>query len=228
MIDIKNINCLEGLKDMEDNSVDLIITDPPYEFVTKKPRGGGFMSTTNIKHIKELNKSFGMTYEPIIFLNEYKRVLKKFNLYIFTNKNLLFEYLKFANDNGYIFDILLWLKPNPVPTFNGHYLPDKEYIIYIKEKGATFNSKLGYKNYFTYYSKPIGKREFNHPTVKDVDFIKKCIMVSSNEGDVVMDGYMGSGTTALACKQTNRDCIGFEINKEYCDICNERLSQKTL
>jgi len=227
-IKIYNKDCINGMKDLPDNYVDLVVTDPPYEFIIKNPNGGGFMKKENKKHIQELNKSFGMEYNPDIFLNECKRIMKKFNMYIFTNKNLLHTYIKFAIDNNYKYDILIWLKSNPVPTFNGHYLPDKEYIVFIKESGATFNSKLGYKNYFTYFNKPIGKREFEHPTVKDLNFIKRCIKISSNENDIVLDGYLGSGTTAVACRDLKRNCIGYEINNDYINIINERLKQKPI
>jgi len=157
-----------------------------------------------------------------------KRILKYMNLYVFTNKNLLFDYLNFIKQNNYYFDILLWLKNNPVPINNNHYLIDKEYIIYIKERGAVFNSKLNYNNYFTYVINSIGTKKFNHPTVKPIKIIKKLIKISSNEKDIVFDPFMGSGTTAVACKQLNRQYIGCEINKDYVEIANQRLRQKNL
>jgi len=69
---------------------------------------------------------------------------------------------------------------------------------------------------------------YNHPTIKPLELIKTIIKASSNKEDVVLDPFMGSGTTAVACKQLNRYFIGFEISKEYCDIANKRLKQQNL
>lgn len=227
---IYNMDCLEGMKQMADNSVDLVVTDPPYKFLSKSSvSGGGFFNDKNKQNLIKIKNKFGLFFNPKIYLSELKRIMKNFNLYIFTNKNLIYDYIKFAKYNKYVFDILLWIKPNPVPINKGHYLIDKEYIIYIRSKGATFNSNLGYNNYFTYFSYPIGvKQKWEHPTIKPIELIKKIIKISSNENDIVLDPFMGSGTTAVACKQLNRKFIGFETSKEYCDIANKRLSQDVL
>src|SRR6056297_323501 len=112
---IYNEDCFERLKKIDDNSIDLVVSDPPYEFISKSPKGGGFMKKNNKKHLISIEKSFGLSFSPIVFLNEMKRILKYMNLYVFTNKNLLFDYLNFIKQNNYYFDILLWLKNNPVP-----------------------------------------------------------------------------------------------------------------
>ena len=73
-----------------------------------------------------------------------------------------------------------------------------------------------------------GKERQNHPTQKPLDIIKRFVRVSSNEGNLVLDPFIGSGTTAVACKQLNRNFIGYEFNKGYCDIANDRLQQTNL
>jgi len=225
---IYNMDCYEGMKLLADKSIDLIITDPPYEFISKNPNGAGFMKKEKKEHIHKVNTSIGMSFNPIQFLESTKRILKHMNMYVFCNKKLLLPYLQFIEDNNYSFDILLWAKPNPVPIFNGHYLIDKEYLIYIREKGAVFNSDTGYENYFTIFNHSIGSKKFDHPTVKPIKFIKKVMRISSNENDIILDPFMGSGTTAVACKELNRQYIGFEIQKQYCEIANKRLQQQTL
>lgn len=229
-IDIYNDDSFNVMNGMPDNSIDLIVTDPPYDFISKSPIGGGFMTNENKKHLVNIDKTFGMSFNPDKFLINAKRVMKRFNLYVFTNKNLLCKYIDFAESNDYSWDILVWLKPNPVPIFNNHYLIDKEYIVYIRETGATFNTNLGYNNYFTYYKHPIGggSKDTNHPTKKPIGLIKRFIMVSSNEGDLILDPFAGSGTTLIACNDLNRRCIGIEINSKYCDIAIKRLSQLTM
>lgn len=72
------------------------------------------------------------------------------------------------------------------------------------------------------------KKRLGHPTQKPIKLFKRIVLVSSNEGDIVFDPFMGSGTTAVACKQLNRKFLGFEIDPEYVKIANQRLEQQTL
>jgi len=90
---IHHDTCENFMSTMEDNSVDLVVTDPPYEFVVNNPNGAGFMKDRD--YIKTINNTFGMTYNPDQYLNECKRILKKFNGYFWTNKNLLKNYIEF-------------------------------------------------------------------------------------------------------------------------------------
>ena len=217
------IDCMEGMKELPNACVDLVVTDPPYEYVSKNPRGGGFMSKENKRHFEKIDSNFGMSFDPSVLLPEFVRICKKFNCYIFTNKNLLRFYLEFAERNKYPFDILLWRKSNPVPTFRGHYLLDKEYVIFIRQKGAIFNSTLGYKTYFTIYDGIVTRNDSEHPTQKPLSFVNKMIEVSSRRGDIIFDPFLGSGTTALAAENLGRQWIGFELNPEYCKIANTRI-----
>ena len=222
---IYNVDCLDFMRCGQlDNSVDLVLTDPPYEFINKNPIGGWFMDKEIKKHIKDVEKSFWLSFNPIELLELCKRVCKKFNWYFFTNKNLLKAYIQRADENKYKRDILLRLKPNPVPINNWHYLIDKEYIVYIHETWATFNSKEWYQNYFTYQSYSIWKKEYDHPTVKPKELLLNKIKISSNEWDLIFDPYMWSWTTAVACKELNRNFIWCEINPKYVEIANNRLN----
>lgn len=219
-------DCIEILRGGEilDTSIDLLCIDPPYEFINKNP-WWWFMHKENKRYLHNIKQSFWLSYNPSEFLELIGRKMKKFNAYIRTNKTLVPKYLEFAEQHWYKRDILLWLKPNPVPINNWHYLIDKEYCIYIKESWATFNSDLWYKNYFTYETHPIWTRKYNHPTVKPLEFIERIIKISSNEWDTVLDCYLWSWTTAVACKNTNRNFIGIEINPEYVQIANDRLRE---
>lgn len=131
----------------------------------------------------------------------------------------------FVIDKKCNFDIIIWHKNNAVPLFNGKYLTDKEYCLYFRK-----NSYCCPKNYEyakTVYEIPINikdKKDYNHPTIKPIEIIKKLILNSSHEGDLIFDPFLGSGTTAVACKQLNRQYIGFEIDKQYYDIANNRLN----
>ena len=226
-ITLINDDCMKILPTIKVNSINLAIVDPPYEFINKSPNGGGFMINSNKKHFQKINSSFGMSFNPEKLLEELQHTLKIFNCYIWTNKNLLKNYIEFAEKNNYKWDILLWLKPNPVPCQNGHYLHDKEYCLYIKESGACFNAKLGYEKYrsFNYY--PIGKKETNHPTEKPLSLIRNMIEISTNKDDLVLDPMCGSGTVAVACKELGRNNISIEILPEYFKIAEKRIAQAT-
>lgn len=226
--EIYNANCLELIKDIDDKSIDLIVTDPPYEFISKNPLGGGIYDKKIKYHLDNINKNFGMTFNPTEFLEMTKRIMKIFNLYVFTNKNLLTNYIDFAEQNKYKWDLLIWTKPNPIPAFFGHYMIDKEYCVYMKEPGAPFNSTLDYKKYFSHFNYPIRTKVTKHPTEKPLEFIKKMIEISSVEGSLILDPYLGSGTTLAAARELNRNYIGIEINQEYIEIANNRLSQGNL
>lgn len=206
------------------------MTDPPFKYDSEGfMRGKGMMSRRKYTH--EIINEFGTSFNPHPFLSLLPRIMKKFNLFTFCNKTLIADYLNFAIKNDYLYDVLVWQKPCPIPTKNRHYLSDIEYCIYIKESGATFNNNLP----FNYYRKvqcfdaPNNhKRRIDHPTPKPYELIKRLIAVGSNEGDIVLDPFMGSGTTAIAAKLLRRRFIGFEINEKFVKVAQQRLNQKLI
>ena len=208
-----------------DKSIDLVLTDPPYQFASKDDRWSWIMKKWNKLYIKEINNSFWLEYNPTEMLELIKSKMKRFNAYIRTNRHLLDEYIRFAKNNKYKWEILLWLKTNPTPLNNWHYLQDKEYCVYIHEWWTTFNSDTWFNNYFTYYISTKWGWKYKHPTVKPLEFIERMIKISSNEWDTVLDCYLWSWTTAVACKNTNRNFIGIEINPEYVEIAKNRLEE---
>ncbi|HAL44815.1 MAG: hypothetical protein A2Y12_01250 [Planctomycetes bacterium GWF2_42_9] len=218
-------DAIETMQTIPDKSIDLVVTDPPYDFISKSPVGGGFMLKNNKKHLETINKSFGMSYNPEALLSQLQRVCKKFNAYIFTNKTLLAKYIEFAKVNKYKWEIIVWSKPNPVPINNGHYLIDKEYAVFIKESGAKFNSKCGFEKYFTVFRYSIGVKQTQHPAEKPMKLIRNFIEVSSDKDDLILDCYLGSGTTAIASVQLDRRYIGIDNNNHWCAIATNRVSE---
>ena len=222
-IDIRNEDCLKGLKNIPDNSIDLVITDPPYKINSGK-RGGAFGGDKRSYHAQVRILSDGITNE---ILDELVRVMKKINIYIWCNKNQIRQYVDYFEDLGCTTDLLTWHKTNPVPTCNNKYLSDTEYLLYFRKDGVpmygTYQTKKKY--YFTPTNKK-DKQLYGHPTVKPLDIISNLIINSSQEGDIVLDPYFGSGTTAVACLNTDRNFIGFEIEKKYFDIAKDRIESK--
>lgn len=219
------MDCLEGLKRLPDSCIDLIVTDPPY--VLKCTRAGGHSQIAkNIQPINNLlaknNLVSGMN--PLV-LPEMVRVMKRINCYIWCNKTQIPGYLDFfVKEMGCSFDIIIWWKKNPPPTFYNKYLSDKEYCLYFRKGG--YCQPASYENAKTVYHQPINvkdKKDYPHPTIKPVGIIKSLIENSTRPGDLVLDLFLGSGTTAVACMELGRKYLGYEINQGYFEIAEKRI-----
>lgn len=223
-MELINGDCMEILKDIPDKSVDLIITDPPYKF---ENQGGGFYAkneSTHRQYLDSLKKIKCCEFEPKIFLSKVKPKLKKFYGYFFCNKTLVDEYIKFAKENKYQYDILVMAKSNPIPAYNNHHLSDLEYIVMIREKGTYFSKHKNINDYRKFYITSCKKGL--HPAQKPIELIERYIKVSSNENDTILDCFMGSGTTGVACKNLSRNFIGIEIDEKYFNIAKERIESE--
>lgn len=209
----------ELIKQLEDNSVDLCIIDPPYEIVAGG--GGGAFGVENRSYHKDVSEklNYGITNNILV---ELERVMKKTNIYIFCNKNQIRQYLNFYADKN--IDLLVWHKTNPIPTLNNKYLSDLEYIIFVRDKNTPmFNTYETSSKLFQTTTNKEDKDLYDHPTIKPIEIIKNLIINSSQEDDVVLDTFLGSGTTAVASKELGRRYIGFEIDETYFNIAKDRL-----
>ncbi len=235
---IKCGDCLELMKKLPDKSVDLVVTDPPYLVETS---GAGFFGKKSdeycmnykgrkaytyggeryvMKEISDMNNGFS---EEI--LDELCRVMKKINIYIWCSQKQLLSLITYFTNKKCNWNLLTWHKTNPIPACGNKYLNDTEYCLFFREKGVKV---LGdFKTKFTYYITPLNQKDkklYKHPTIKPVDIIKNLIINSSQEGDVVLDPFVGSGTTCVAALNLDRHYIGFELNEEYFNIALERIT----
>ena len=218
---IYNCDCLEGLKKLPDKCVDLVVTDPPYEI--DMGGGGCFGWKTN---------SFRRKYEPFSYgfdfdiLKERKRVLKKMNFYVWCNTKQVRKYLDYFEDNGCLTQILVWCKKNCYPACANTYIPEVEYCIFAHEPGTGPNGSAATKHrYWVSNTNVSDKKIYGHPTIKPLHIIKNLIINSTNEGDVVLDPFIGSGTTAVAAKMLKRKYIGYEINQTYYETALKRINE---
>ena len=228
-------DCLENIKDIPDGTVDLIITDPPYNIGQENKRTKvGNVIMTNKEAWGEWDNFEKKEFELFFtnYLKECFRILKWGGaMYCFSAREDSGFYIHKAVDIGFTYlNSLAIIKNNPLPHFaKTNFRSAFELCFYVckGDKPKTFNfiSQQECINTFHYL---IGIKDTKHPTEKPLDFFKRLIKISSNEQDLVFDGFMGSGTTAVASKQLNRNFIGFEINKKYIDMANKRLSQNTL
>lgn len=229
MIDLKCGDCLELLKNIPNGCIDLIVTDPPYEIVTIG--GGG-----TVNDVKKLNKSLKdletadiiKGYDIEAYNKEFCRVMKEINIYLWCNKKQIPSYFDFyVNRLKCKFDIICWHKTNALPTYSNKYLSDTEYCLYFRKgKGKCF--PVSYESAKTYYVEPMNvqdKKKWGHPTIKPLHMIENFVLNSSREGDYVLDPFMGSGTTGVACVLNNRKFIGVELNEEYYNVARKRIQE---
>jgi len=218
-------DCLEVMQDIPDKSIDLVLTDPPYNFEVK---GGAFNKnnkSTKRKYLSELVDLKCDIFNPIDIINSLKRVMKKFNAVFFCNKFLLDKYIIIARENNFIFDVHIIGKNNPPPFNNNQYLNDIEFIFIMRENGCYFNMNTDYNNYRKIIMVNCVQKNI-HPAQKNKNILIKYINVLSKKGDTILDPFAGSGTTAVACYETNRKYICIEKEEKYVNIAKKRLSDK--
>lgn len=221
---IYNGDAYKLIKLIEDKSVDLIITDPPYDIGTThgsgimKDRGGTYM-----QQIEENSLNYGIDNA---ILDEFCRIMKHINIYIWCNRAQILDYLKyFVEERGCSYEILIWKKENPIPLCGLHYLIDKEYCLLFKETGAYIHVPYERgRTVFSTYTNVKDKEDFKHPTIKPLFITEQLILNSSEAGGVVFDPFIGSGTTAVAAKALNRKYLGFEINPYFYKIAVDRIN----
>ena len=214
-------DCLQVMKQIPDNSVDLIVTDPPYLY--KITGGCGKSSLKNLQKFKTGLNHIKDGFDVDFVFSEFKRITKKFNLFCFCSNAQISEIMKWGEDNNYSTTLLVWNKYNAVPFANGTWRQDAEFIVHIREKGATFQGDSFLKRKVRKHSTVVSK--WGHPTEKPISIISDYIEIGSNENDLVLDPFSGSGTTALACHELKRNFIAIEKDQEYHRLSCERLKQ---
>lgn len=213
---IYNGDSLKILKEIPDKSVDMLLTDPPYKIIT----GGKRKSTVSFGGIIKDNKQLMRTIPEFKeWLPECFRVLKdNTHAYFFINFINLNDMINEIEKAGFkIHTLLVWQKNNS--GFNRWYLKNCEYVIFAR-KGKAKKIKIGGSKTVHQFNNPRNKV---HPTEKPVDLLEMYILNSSDEGDVVLDPFMGSGSTGVACKNTNRKFIGIELEIDYFEIAKKRI-----
>lgn len=221
--ELYNEDCMNILRKMEDASVDLIVTDPPYNIETK---GAGIYKQKDKQYVKELEGMKDGFSEDI--LEELCRVMKKINIYIFCSQKQIIPLLDFfVKRKKCNYNIISWHKTNPVPACGNKYLTDTEFVLFFREKGVKVYGSFETKK--TWYVTPLNvieKKEYGHPTVKPQLLLRNFIINSSEEYETVLDPFMGSGSTGVASVLTNRKFIGIEIDGKYFDTAKKRIGEE--
>ena len=234
---IYNCDCLEGMKHIPNDAVAMVITSPPYNFNLRIHYGeyGGWCD-------KDPNKYGGMMNDRLPMdeyfkwqcdcIREMLRIsqgLVFYNIQMITgNKVALCKILgEFAEQ---VKEVIIWDKKTAEPAINEGVLNSQfEYIIVFDKANAiarqfkTFNAARGTVTNVWAIGKNTERNIENHGAMFPVDLPRKIIHLFTNENDTVLDPFMGSGTTAVACIKEKRHFIGFELNKDYYDKACRRI-----
>lgn len=181
------------------------------------------------KHLDFISIEDGIDYS---ILDDFVRIMKKINCFIWCSKLQIFDIMQYFL-NGHLnkeiyFELLTWNKTNPTPTTNNSWLPDIEYCLYFREKGVCYND--GYELKSKWFISPANKTDkdlFNHPTIKPIELVKRHLLHTTQKNDIILDPFVGSGTTAVACKELNRQYIGMEISPKWHEVAIKRLQGET-
>ena len=212
---IYNGDCIAGMKEIPDESIDLIVTDPPYLI--------GY--SRHVKNHRFSNKIKNDDNPELVseYIKECYRIMKDNTAcYMFTNYKTVDWFKTELENTGFIVkNIIIWDKErNGMGDLSTTYGYSYE-IIFFVSKGQP---KLRGKRIPDVWRFPrVSSREQVHQNQKPVDLIKQCIEKSSDPGAIVFDGFMGSGTTAVAALETGRHYIGYELDPEYFEIAQDRI-----
>lgn len=242
MIRLLNGDCLDLLDEIEDESIDCILTDPPYNISQcGKTFNRSKLSSPTVRREKAINYDFGiwdrMERDDFLLFTKawFEKACKKLKIggtiiSFFSKEDISVFHWMSERNNIKTRTIFCWHKSNPVPQFRKvNYLSATEFA-YIGSKGDqgwTFN--FGYqKDMHNFYETPNGSiySVTDHPTEKPVQLMRHLLEIHTNEGDTVLDPFMGSGTTGVGCQQLGRNFIGIEKDEHYFQVAKNRIENE--
>lgn len=217
---IINTDAISFLSTLSDGCVDCVITDPPYK---QEAHDRGFIAKHSkiYKEMADWTNSNNDWYNES-FLNELVRVCKFPNVYLFCGKRDLVYILNFAERRSYFYHIIPICKKAPAPFINNTWLSN-EYSVHFTDRKIVYNKEYQLKiPYFLIQ----GGKTTSHPNEKNLEMVKRIVSNITQEGQTVLDCFMGSGTTAVACRDLNRNYIGCELNPDFIELANARLKEE--
>lgn len=204
---------LEAMKEIGSESVDLIVTDPPYKIITGGDKNG--KNSVRPQGILRGNRKLFKNNQIKIseWMPELYRVLKcNAHCYVFSNSLNLKDMLNLSEQCGFkLVNLLVWEKNNCTPS--QYYMKNCEYVLLLRKGKAKWINNIGASKTVHRFNNIISNK--THPTEKPVELMRFYIENSSNENDIVLDPFMGSGSTGVACVNTGRSFIGIELDEQY-------------
>ena len=215
---------------LEGRKFDHIITDPPYNI--SKANNFGTMNHPRT------GVDFGTwdhgNFDLYSWIPKYSKLINKNGSMIIFCSYLYLSYiidvLNSSECGMNVKDVIVWQKSNPMPrNINRRYFQDMEFAIWAVKKGARwiFNKSVDkpYLRAFFTTSTVSGTERFEHPTQKSLKLMEELISIHTNPGDIILDPFMGTGTTGVAAINLGRDFVGIELEKKYFKICQYRLNK---
>lgn len=211
-------DCIKGMKKIESNSIDLVVTDPPYLVKYKTGRRKDKEHRFNKEILNDDNEQLIKDY-----IKECYRIMKDDTaMYMFCSSNKVDFFKQELEKHFTIKNMIIWVKNSHTAGDLQSAFGRKYEIIFLVNKGRSkFN---GTRLTDVWEFKRVAGKGQLHQNQKPIELIEQCIEKHSNENDIVFDGFVGSGTTAIAAINTNRNYLGFELDEEYHDIANERIN----
>ena len=217
-----NGDCEEIIKTIPDNSITLIHTDPPYVIHSDDNMGKMMEEKARKSYDKLIKADISDGFNVEVMFPEFIRVCKAINFQLWCSKKQFIEYLILAYGKKWNWQDICLYRNNALSNVRGKY-QDKDYCVHLW-KGRTLTGTYHQKRTDYHYNIG-GVKEWNHHALKPLEPILNMIPIGSDEGDIVLDPYMGSGTTGEACLRTNRKFIGIEKNEEFFNMACKRLNR---
>lgn len=213
-------DCMDVLKSLPDKSVDLILTDVPYKMDFE--HGGGIRNhRPNYNKISDYGANANIDFT--VFFDLCIKKMNKVNFFTFCDKATKFDFLKLAEKYGYGYREIPFCKTSPTPFANKQWLNDIEWGIHIFHRSPVYGDYTTKRGWFIVDN--LREPNIEHPTPKRIDIIQKLLLNLSQENQIVLDPFSGSGTTAVACHNLKRRFICIEKDPEYAEKSRERLKQ---
>jgi len=226
-------DCREILPQIPDKSIDLLYSDLPYGL-----QGSRINFTERANMVSEFEWDRGIRKDYIGFSKEWlARGITLLNatgsIFLWTNTEFIGNLKDLYVSLGlYHKATLVWHKVNPTPQVRKrNYLSAIETALWaIKDSSSFVFNFLNQNDMHNFYEGGIcqGNERFEHPAQKPEWIVNKGLLVHSNTNDLILDPFLGSGTTAYCAKKLGRKCIGIEIEEKYCEIAAKRCSQGVL
>lgn len=216
---IERGDCLELMKDIPDASIDLIVTDPPYlmSYRTnrRKDKSHEFCSPIDGDNDPRLIENY---------IRECHRILKDDSaMYMFCNSNKVDYFKRELEKHFKVKNLIVWVKNNHTAgDLKAQFGKQYEFIFLVNKGRAHIRGKRITDIWS--FDGVRGNAQV-HQNQKPVELLEQCILKHSDEGDLIFDGFLGSGSTCVACVNTNRHYIGFELDEKYFDIACQRLDE---
>ncbi len=198
---------------------DLVLCDPPYKF--QSVSGGGF--TTKIYDDPKFRAM--CSFEPEPFLDAVAAVQQPLNLVATCSRDLVPRYAREALQRGWVFDLHVWHKPNAVPFCSGCFKSDIEYVVLLYQSGRPWRKGHPQRNYTKVFTRGTVRKNKVHPTQKPLELMQKYLNILCPDNGVVLDPYMGSGTTLVAAKQLGFRAVGIDWDIDNCKIARDRIQE---